>query len=186
MPQRDSAARAKRALHRIRVRGLDTDDANLGAQPLDVGGDTADEPSTADRDEDGVDRLAQLAQNLHCDGPLAGNHVGIVVGMHERELAAACDLHRLGVRLVVGVALEHDRRSECLDRVDLDLGRRHRHHDRGARTQLLGRKRDPLRMVSRRCGDHTVPKRSRGESRHLVVRAAELEREDGLEILTFQ
>ena len=126
----DASAGPQRALHRVGVRRLDADDADLGTEPFHVGGDAPDQPAAADRDEDGVDRLPQLAQDLHRDRPLARDHVDVVVGVHERQSPAANDSHRLGIGVVVGVALEHDGRSEGRDRVDLDLRRRHRHHDR--------------------------------------------------------
>ena len=128
--ERDAASRAERALHRVRVLRLDADDPDLRAQPLDVRGDAADQAAAADRDEDRVDRLAQLAQDLHRDRALAGDHVDVVVGVDEDQLPAAHDAHRLGIGVVVRVALEHDRGPERGDRVDLDLRRRHGHHDR--------------------------------------------------------
>ena len=60
-------------------------------------------------DEDRVDRPAALAQDLHADRALAGDHVGIVVRMHERERRArACSSQRVRVGVVVGVAVQHD------------------------------------------------------------------------------
>ena len=146
----------------------------------------ADQPAAADRDEDRVDRLAQLAQDLHRDRALAGDHVGVVVGVDERQPAAPHDPHRLGVGVVVGVALEHDGRAERGDRVDLDLRRRHRHHDRRLGAEPLRRERHALGVVAGRGGDDPAPERGRRQARHLVVRAAELEREDRLEVLALQ
>ncbi len=157
--ERDPAAGLQRALHRVRVGRLDTDDADLRAEALHVRGDPADQPAAADGDEDRVDRLPQLAQDLHRDRALAGDHVDVVVGMHERQLAAAHDAHGLGVGVVVRVALEHDGRAERSDRVDLDLRRRHRHHDRGLRAELLRRERDALRVIAGGCRDDTSAQR---------------------------
>ena len=102
------------------------------------------------------------------------------------ELPAAHDAHRLGVRIVVGVALEHDRRAERGDGVDLDLRRRHRHHDRRARAEPLRGESDALGVVAGRGGDDALRRVARRQARHLVVGAAELEREDGLEVLALQ
>ncbi len=182
----DPSACSERAIHRVRVLRLDADDADLGSQALDVGGDSADQPAAADGDEDRVDRLAELAQDLHRNRPLPRDHVGVVIGVDERQLSAAHDAHRLGERIVVGVALEHDRRAERGDGVDLDLGRRHRHHDRRAGTEPLSGESDALRVVPGRGGDDALAQGCGRQSRHLVVGAAKLEREDGLEILALQ
>ena len=36
-----------------------------------------------------MQRLRMLAENFHSDGALAGDHIGIIVGMHEREAFGA-------------------------------------------------------------------------------------------------
>ena len=64
---------------------LHADDLDLRAQALDVGGDARDQSAAAHGDEDGVDRAAVLAQDLHADGALAGDHVRVVVGVDEGE-----------------------------------------------------------------------------------------------------
>jgi hypothetical protein len=54
-----------------------------GRSVLDVGGDAGDQPAAADRHEHRVERTRELAQDLHADRALAGDHVRVVVGMHE-------------------------------------------------------------------------------------------------------
>ena len=44
-----------------------------------------DQAAAADRDEDRVDRARALAQDLHADRALPGDHVRIVVRMDERR-----------------------------------------------------------------------------------------------------
>ena len=47
-----------------------------------------DQAAAADRHEDRVDLVAvMLAQDLHGDRALAGDHVGVVEGMHEDQSA---------------------------------------------------------------------------------------------------
>ena len=104
-------ARLERAVHRVGVGRLDADDADLGAQPLHVSGDAGNEPAAADRHENRMDRLRVLAQDLHADRALARDHVGIVVGMHEREFLAALERSGVLVGFVVGVAVQHDFRA---------------------------------------------------------------------------
>ena len=52
-----------------------------------------------------------LAQDLHADRALAGDHVGIVVRMDEGEPASPLELARVRVGVVVGVAVQHDLRA---------------------------------------------------------------------------
>ena len=126
------------------------------AQALHVRGDAGDQAAAADGDEDRVDRPAVLAQDLHADGALAGDHVRIVVGMHEGELFAPGDLQRMRVGLVVGVAVQHHAGAARRDRGDLDLRRGDRHDDGRAAAELLRRQRHALGVVAGRGGDHAA------------------------------
>ena len=54
-----------------------------GPHALHVGGDAGDQAAAADRHEDRVDRARVLAQDLHADRALPGDHVRIVVRVHE-------------------------------------------------------------------------------------------------------
>jgi hypothetical protein len=86
--------------HRIRVHRLHPDHLGLRPEPLHVRGDAADQASSSDGDEDGVDGARMLAQDLHPDGALSGDHVRVVVRMHERELPAAPEFSRAGTPVV--------------------------------------------------------------------------------------
>ena len=59
-----------------------------GRTRLTYDGDAGDEPAAADGDEDRVDRRLALAQDLHADRALPGDHVRIVVGVDERRAAS--------------------------------------------------------------------------------------------------
>ncbi|CAJ6855767.1 DEAD/DEAH box helicase [Burkholderia pseudomallei] len=147
------------------------------------------EPAAADRHEDRVNRPLMLAQDLHRDRALARDHVRIVERMDEREAALGLHLHRVRVRVAVRFArLDHlDGRSAVrAHRVDLHLRRRHRHDDHRLHVHPRGRERDALRMVARRRGDHPARERVGRDVRHLVVRAAQLEREHRLVVLALQ
>ena len=87
--EHDALPGLQRAGHRVGVDRLHADDLDRRAQPLHVGGDAGDQPAAADRHEDRVDRPGVLAQDLHADRALPGDHVRVVVGMHEREAARA-------------------------------------------------------------------------------------------------
>src|SRR5262249_19574782 len=147
-------------------------------------GDPRDQAAAADRDEHGVRRLRRLPHDLHAYCSLSRDHVRIVVGVDEGELAGALEALRLRVRLVVGVAVQHHLGAARLDRVDLGRGRRH-HDGRGA-AELLRGERHALGVVAGRGRDHPARKRRRGQVHHLVVRAAALEREHRLHVLALE
>ena len=75
----------QRRMQGRRLFGLDTDDPHLRHQPFDIGGDPRDQPAASHRHEDGVGRLRMLAQDLHADGALAGDHVRIVERVQEGQ-----------------------------------------------------------------------------------------------------
>ena len=105
--QLHAPAPAHRLQHGIGIGGLHADDADLGPQRLDIGRHAGDQPAAADGHEDGVDRPLVLAQDLHRHRALAGDHVGIVEGMHEHQLAFGGDLQRMLVGRVVHIAVQH-------------------------------------------------------------------------------
>ncbi len=179
-------ARGKRARHGVGVLRLHADHLDFGAHTLHVRGDPADQASAADRDEDRVDRPLPLAQDLHSDRSLARDHVRVVVRMDECRPRALLQQERTRVRVAVRVAVQHDRRAAGLHRGDLDVRSGHRHHDRRGAAEPLRRERDALRMVARRRGDDAARALGRREMRHLVVRAAQLEREHRLLVLALE
>ena len=84
--QRHAAAGRERARHRVRIDRLHADDPDFRADALHVRGDPGDQPATAHRDENRVDRALPLAQDLHADRALTCDHIRIVVGMDERRV----------------------------------------------------------------------------------------------------
>ena len=145
-----------------------------------------DQPAAADRDEHRVDRPRALAQDLHADGALPGDHVRVVVGMHEGQAALALEFHGVAVGVRIAVAMQHHLRAARRHRVHLDLRRGHRHHDHRAAAELLRRERDALRVVARARRDHALGQLRRRQVGHLVVRAAQLEREHRLQVLALE
>ena len=179
-------SRAKRRVHRGRLLGLDADDPHLGPQRLHKGGDPADETSTADRDEDRVRCLGDLAQDLHRHRSLPRDDVRIVEGMDVHPAGPGRDIVGSGVRLVERKAVRGDLRSEPPHRVDLDRRCRLRHDDEGADAELPRRERHPLRVVAGGRGGHPARRVRLVEANHLVVRAPHLEREHGLHVLALE
>jgi hypothetical protein len=126
-----------------------------------------------------------LAQDLHADGALAGDHFRIVERMHEAQPLALLEFQRVRVRVIVGFAGEHHFAAAALDGQHLDLWRRRRHHDHCPAADLGRRQRDTLRMVAGRGTDHAALELVGGEMGDLVVGAAQLEGKDRLQSSRF-
>ena len=107
--------------HGVGVDRLHADDADLGPHRLDVGGHAGDQPAAADGDEDGVDRPLVLAQDLHRHRALAGDHVGVVEGVHEGQALRLLQFQRVRVGVGVAVAVQHDLAAQRMHGVDLQL-----------------------------------------------------------------
>ena len=98
--EHDPLARRQRRRHAGGVVGLDPDDLHVGAQELDEGRDPGREPAAADRHEHGRQRIGMLVQDLHPDRALAGDDVGIIVGVDEGQALLGLEFARMLVGLV--------------------------------------------------------------------------------------
>ena len=127
-----------------------------------------------------------LAQHLVPDGALPGDDQRVVEGMNERGAALPPQRVAFLPGLRVTVPVQQHVGPEQPHRVDLDFGRRLRHHDEGADTEPLGRKRDALRVVARAGRDHAAGALRVGQVGNAVVRAAQLEAEDRLQVLALE
>ena len=158
----------------------------LRVQVLRVHGDAGDEAAAADRHEDGVELAARLAQDLDRDGALPRDHVRIVEGMHERQIALAHDGLRVFVGAVVVVAMQHHFATEVAHRAHLDVRRGLRHHDDRGDAAALAASATPCAWLP---ADAQMTPRLRDrvrQVRDLVVGAAQLEREHRLQVLALQ
>ena len=172
--------------HRVGVVDLHTDHLDVRPHGLDVGGDARDEATTADSNKHRVDIAGSLAQNLHRDRALTGDHIGIIKGVHEREAVLASQQRGMCVGVGVAVAEQHHVGTVRAYGFDLHFWSGHRHDHGGATSQLCGAHGDTLRVVaSRRANDTARPLVGR-QVDHLVVRAAQLETEDRLRVLTLE
>ena len=184
--ERHARVGGERRRHAGRIVGLDADHLDVGPQELDEARHPGREASAAHRHEDRFQRTGMLLQDLHADRALPRDDVWVVVRVHEGQAVAAAEVERMPIGFVEGIALQHDRGAAGLHGRDLDAGRRAGHDDRGRHPELLGRQSDALRMVARRRADHATLQRFARQSRHLVVGAAELEREDRLQVFALQ
>ena len=149
---------------------------------LQVHRDAGDQPAAPDRHNDSVEAL-QLRQHLERDGALAGDHVGVVVGMNEGGAGPLLLFRRGHERFVIALAGGHDARAEALDRIDLQLvgGQRHVHGCRDL--ELRGRIGHAHAVVARGGGDDAGGSALGRHAHELVQRAADLEGANGLDRL---
>ncbi|KAF3810584.1 Threonine dehydratase [Colletotrichum gloeosporioides] len=184
----DDALALGEGLHEgVGVIGLDADDLDVGRHALDVDADAGDEAAAADAAEDGVELgHVDLAEELHADGALAGDDVGVVEGgdVDEAVLGGAAGALLLG-SVEVG-AVEHDVAAEPGDVEVLDARGGLGHDDGGRDLELAGRVGDALGVVAGGAADDALPADGGIEVGHLVVGAAQLEAEDGLLVLALE
>ena len=184
--QLDATPGFQRLVHRIGIEGFDADDFDPGPQPFHIRSDAGDQSATADGDKNRIDRLRMLAQDFHGDRALAGNHVGVIVRMHVGQVATLFELARVGRRLVIGIAMQHDFGTAPAHRIDLDLGCGHRHHDGRRAAKALRRECDTLGMVAGGRRDHATAQSLRWQVHHLVVGAAQLEGKHRLHVFALE
>ena len=172
--------------HRRRVLRLHAHDPHLRPQGLQHRPHPRDQPAAAHRHEHRVERPRMLPQDLQPDGRLSRDHVGIVVGVDERQPLRRRPLSRAACRSVVVVAEKVDLRPERPHRRHLDRGRRPGHHDHRPTPEPLRRQPHALRVVARRRADHPPRPILGGERRDLVIRPPDLEREHRLLVLPLE
>ena len=144
------------------------------------------QPAAAHRHEDRVDRPLVLAQNFHRHGALAGDHVGIVVGVDVDQPFLLDQLQRIGQRLGERIAMQHRLAAAGAHALHFQLWRGPRHDDGGLDPQLLGRQRNALGVVASRCSDHAARQLLRRQLRQFVIGAAHLEGEHRLQVLALE
>src|SRR5690606_2732564 len=171
--------------HRVRALGLDADDAAGGPYLFDPRGGAADEPASADRNDNVFD-LAPVLEDLLSDGPLPRDDVGVVEGRDHGESAFGCDRFRPLLSLDGGRAFEDDLGAECGCAFSLDGRGRGRHNDGGGDSELPRGECDGLGVVPGGVRDDAPPPVVVGESGDEVVRAADLECPGALEILALE
>ncbi len=147
-------ALAHRLQHGVGVDRLHADYAHLGPHGLDVGRHARYQATAADGHENRVQRPLVLAQDLHRHRALAGDDVGVIEGVHEAQPLGLLHLQCVVVGVGIAVAVQHHLAAQRGHRIDLQLGRGHRHHDHGAAAQLLGRQRHALGVVAGAGADH--------------------------------
>ena len=86
---------------------LDADDRYARGLRLDGRADSRDQAAAADRNDDGFD-VGRLLEDFEPHRALAGDHVGVVERMDEREALACGDLAGMRARLRQVRAVQDD------------------------------------------------------------------------------
>ena len=133
-----------------------------------------------------VSIVGLLREHLERDRALAGDHREVVVRMDDGEAALLGELQAGDARVLEGVALEHDLGAEAARVLDLDARGEARHDDRRRDPHPLGVVGDRLRVVAGRDREHALGALGRRQLRHLVERAALLERGGELQVLELE
>ena len=103
-----------------------------------------------------------LAQDLHADRALAGDHVGVVVGVNEGQALVGLELARLGVGFVEGVAVQNDVAAAASTASTLMAGVVRGMTMIAGMPSFCGRERHPLRVVAGGGADHAALQRLGG------------------------
>jgi hypothetical protein len=183
----DALALAQGLDHGVRIVRLHADDLDVRGDALDVDADAADEPAAADAAEDGLEVLqVRLPQQLHADGALAGDDVRVVEGWDADQAVQLLEARGLCLCRVEVGAVQDDAAAQPAHVLVLDIRGALRHDDGRGDAQVAGRVGDALGVVAGAAGDDALPARLRVQVRHLVVGAAQLEAEDGLQVLALE
>jgi hypothetical protein len=178
-------ARCQRLAHRIGVVRLHAHDADRRPHLLDPGGYARDQAATADGHEQHIDIFFGLFENFLADRALAGDHDGIVERVYEYEALFVREFAGVPVRVVIRIAVQDHFAAERRDGFGLDGRRSYGHDDDRANAAAAGRESDALRVIARGTADDAVAEFALIEVRDLVVGAAQLEREDRLQVFPF-
>ena len=173
--ERPGRERAARVVEGFR---LDAVDGGGRRERVDRDGGPAGEAAAAGRNQHLVRRHPELFRLLHqleADRALAGDHVRVVVGRHERRAALRDDPARDGLAVFGKAVVEHDLGAERARVLELHGGRVRRHHDGRRDAEHPGRRGDALGVVAGREGDDAGAALRCVELHEAVVGSAELE-----------
>jgi hypothetical protein len=140
---------------------------------------------TAARDQQQVER-AGFGQQLARGGPLAGDHVRVVVRRDQHRVAFGLQPSRDLLALLACRVVFDDARPVAFGAPPLGRGRVLRHHHGGASAEQAARQRHGLGVVARGVAQDPAGPLRFAQARDRVVGAAELERPHALEVLALE
>ncbi|SKY84747.1 Uncharacterised protein [Mycobacteroides abscessus subsp. abscessus] len=164
---------------------FDADDRDVVGFRPQVGGDARQTTTSADRKDDDVGNPAELLDDFHRTGALAGCGPRVVECVNPRGTGPDHIVLRSRRGSVVGVA-DRDEFDEFAsvptDTVAFLLGRRGGYVDAPRHLHRAAGIGDALRVVARARRDDARRELVRGQQRHGVVRAADLVGPNGLQV----
>jgi len=174
-----------RAKHGGKALWFDADNADFGIGFLQSAGDAADETTSPDGDDDGLD-VGYLLEELKADSALTADHFGVVEGMNEGAAFFYAASQGFVAGLVVAGSVENDLCSvgPCGGYLDLRSGKGH--DDLGADAALRGVEGYALGMIAGTGGDNSALALGFAEGEQLVERAALFKGAGALEILELE
>ena len=184
--QRHPLALGHRLGHGARVAHLHANHLHLGAHRFDVAGHTRDQAAAANGHKHRVQRPGVLAQQLHGNRALAGDHIGVVKRVHKGHALLLLQHQGMGVGVGVALTMQHHLAPQGLHRLHFEGGRGHRHHHHRARAQLGRAQRHALGVVAGRGANHPARELLAAQLGHLVVGPAQLEAEHRLLVFTLE
>jgi hypothetical protein len=152
-------------------RRLAADDADVGLEGLGRRGDAADQAAAADRHRQDL-QVGGVFQHLQGDRALARHDVVVVERVDEGQALFFAQLQRVGVGVVIGLALDDHRRAEIAGVLHLHERRGLGHDDGHGHAQASAVISQALGMVAGAGGDDALGLLGVAEQHQLVERAA--------------
>ena len=175
-----------RGLHGGGFLRFDANDADVGPQPFDIGGNAGSQAASAHGHIDGAEIAGMLAEQFERNRALPGDNVGIIEGVDDDIAVAFGQFGGMGAGGIEAVAEKDNLAAQPPHRADLDRRGGGGHDDNGTHAQPGGREGDALGVIARRGANDAALALSGGELAHAVVGATDFEGEDRLEIFAVE
>ena len=175
---------AERAGVVVEARGLRGIDARCRRARLDRERDAGREPAARGRNQHHLGskpERREVLDDLAPGGALTRDHQRVIIGRHQRRVAARRDVACDRLAVVAAPVVEHDLGAKRGGALALGARRVARHDDHRRHVEQLRRRRYPLRVVAGGIRHYAAGPAIVGNRGELVVGAAELERAGALQ-----
>ena len=187
--QRDDAVGFQRFVHARRARRFNADIMRVRIFLLEINHAAGRQAAAADRRNHEIHAAFEFFVNLFADRALPGNHGLVIKRMNERAAVLPHEFFRFRIRIVERFADENDFNiavAERADFLDFLLRRDGGHENRALNLQRGAAIRHALRMIARARADDAMRALFVGQRRNFVVRSANFEGSDFLQIFALQ
>jgi len=124
-----------------------------------------------------------LPHNLHANGSLPGDDIRVIKGVHINQAFIFYQLLGLYIGLLKRIAVQDYPGTAASHRINFNLGRCPRHYNNGFDIHLRRRHCQTLGVITGRGSNHAPAALLLTEPDHFVIRPAQLEGENRLQIL---